>query len=135
MKDGTRAGTTVRARVFMKPVRAAIGSLCVLVAALFAVLLAAPTASACDVSLRYPPTIEFGESGLGIGKPCSNGTSLIGTAVLALLTAGALAAAGAVAFRRGRETAETLDDSPDPLSTYLHPTEHGTGGHDADTSL
>ncbi|WP_037648275.1 hypothetical protein [Streptomyces flavidovirens] len=112
-----------------------VGALCVLAASLCTLLLTSPSASACDVSYRYTPEIKFGGSGLGGVKPCSAGTSLTGTAILALLAASALAAAGTIAFRKGRETAETFDGQEDPLSGYLHPTEHGTRGHDADTSL
>ncbi|MDQ1032927.1 hypothetical protein QF035_010509 [Streptomyces umbrinus] len=122
MRFRTRAGKTFAG--------APLGT-CVVLAALLALLLSAPTASACDVSYQYKPTIDVADSGRGLGlvKQCSKGTSLAGTAILALLAASALAAGGVIAFRRGRVRAETLDG--DPLSGYLG----RTGGHDADTSL
>ncbi|MEU5347376.1 hypothetical protein AB0H18_42305 [Streptomyces sp. NPDC020766] len=121
MRFRTRAG---------KAFAGALLGTCVVLAVLLTLLLSAPTASACDVSYQYKPTIDVDDSGRGPGlvKQCSKGTSLTGTAILALLAASALATGGVIVFRRGRVRAETLDG--DPLSGYLG----RTGGHDAGTS-
>jgi hypothetical protein len=83
--------------------------------------LTAPQASACNVSYGYPPSLNINKPNLGITKPCSSGTSLAGAVIVAILTIGALAAAGGIAFKRGAATAGP--SSPDQaLTTYLHAT-------------
>lgn len=71
-----------------------------------ALLVAAPAASACDVSYDYKPTISF-DRPFG-SAVCSTGTSLTGAVVLGVLALGAVAGAGAVAVRRGRAAAGTF---------------------------
>ncbi|MGW1603003.1 hypothetical protein [Streptomyces eurythermus] len=104
------------------------GALCVLLAALLALLSTAPSASACDVSYRYVPSIKFDGSGFGVTQ-CSNATSLAGTSLLALVAAAALTAVGAALFRKGEATARTLGDETGParvLEDYLR-APHATG--------
>ncbi|MFF3767348.1 hypothetical protein ACFYYR_25135 [Streptomyces sp. NPDC001922] len=115
-------------RTAVTATRRTASALCLLLAALLAPLSAAPTASACDVSYRYAPSIKFDGSGFGV-TPCSNATSLAGTSLLALVTAAALIAIGAALFRKGEATARTLGDETGParvLEDYLR-APHATG--------
>jgi hypothetical protein len=55
---------------------------------------------------------------MGLGNPCTDGTSIAGAVIVAVLVVGALAAAGIAAYRR----AGTSAGSPSPkqaLATYL----------------
>ncbi|MEU7555939.1 hypothetical protein AB0B01_27025 [Streptomyces sp. NPDC044571] len=65
-------------------------------------------ASACSVSYGYKPQVKFSgkDFRLGGGHVCTSGTSLAGSTAVALLVVGALASAGARAFRRGAAWAE-----------------------------
>ncbi|MDJ0383745.1 hypothetical protein [Streptomyces sp. G-G2] len=87
----------------------------------FLLLLLVPQpASACTVSYGYKPQMNFNAKDLrlGSGRVCTNGTSLTGSAIVALLAVGALAAAGTRAFKRG--AASTGSSSPgQALTTYL----------------
>ena len=115
-------------RTALTATRRTARALCLLLAALLAPLSAAPTASACDVSYRYAPSIRFDGSGFGV-TPCSNATSLAATSLLALVTAAALIAVGAALFRKGEATARTLGDETGPervLEDYLRAA-HATG--------
>jgi hypothetical protein len=99
-----------------------LGRAAAVAALAFGVLLvAAPTASACDVSYDYKPSFSFDRPGLG-GGVCSTGTSLTGAAVVGVLALGAVAGAAAVAVRRGRAVAESYlgpDRTAEVLSGYL----------------
>jgi hypothetical protein len=89
--------------------------------------LTAPQASACNVSYGYPPSLNINKPNLGITKPCSSGTSLAGAVIVAMLTIGAFAAAGAIAFKRGATAAGP--SAPDQVLTgYLNATGVVAGG-------
>jgi hypothetical protein len=84
----------------------------VVVTAGLGLLLAPAAASACDVSYDYKPSLDFKHLSLGGGQVCSNGTSLAGAVIVALLAVSALTAAGVFAFRRGEATAKSMS-APD----------------------
>ena len=89
----------------------------VLLACLILTLTAHP-AAACSVGIGYQPTIDISKPNMGLGNPCTDGTSLTGAAIVAVLATGALAAAGIAAYRRGEAAAKP--SSPDQaLATYL----------------
>jgi hypothetical protein len=80
--------------------------------------LTAHPAAACSVGIGYPPTIDISKPGMGLGNPCTDGTSITGAVIVAVLAAGALAAAGIAAYRRGEASAGP--SSPDQaLANYL----------------
>lgn len=80
--------------------------------------LTARPAAACSVGIGYQPTISLSQPNLGLGNPCTDGTSFTGAAIVAVLAIGALAAAGIVAYRRGEAAAKP--SSPDEaLAAYL----------------
>jgi hypothetical protein len=75
-------------------------------------------AAACSVGIGYPPTIDLSKPNMGFGYPCTDGTSITGSVMVAVLVTGALAAAGMAAYRRGEASAGPV--SPDQaLATYL----------------
>ena len=71
--------------------------------ATLALPLTARPASACIVSYDYRPDIkiDFSKPGSAFGKPCSDGTSYTGVALVVALVIAALGAAGVRTFRRG----------------------------------
>jgi len=89
----------------------------VLMACLILPLTAQP-AAACSVGIGYQPTINISQPNMGLGNPCTDGTSITGALIVAALAIGALAAAGVAAYRRGEAAARP--SSPDQaLATYL----------------
>jgi hypothetical protein len=95
-------------------------------------------AAACSVGIGYQPTIDISKPNMGLGNPCTDGTSITGAVIVAVLVAGALAAAGIAAYRRGEAIARP--SSPDQaLAAYLDavgmapgtPRTHREGGSDA----
>jgi len=89
----------------------------VLMACLVLPLTARP-AAACSVGIGYQPTINLSQPNMGLGHPCTDGTSITGAVIVAVLAIGALAAAGIAAYRRGGAAAGP--SSPDQaLATYL----------------
>ena len=73
---------------------------------------------ACSVGIGYPPTTNLSQPNMGLGHPCTDGTSITGAVIVAVLIAGAFAAAGITACRRGEAAAKP--SSPDEaLATYL----------------
>jgi hypothetical protein len=103
----------------------------VLMACLLLPLTAHP-AAACSVGIGYPPTIDISKPGMGLGNPCTDGTSITGAVIVAILAVGTLAAAGITAYRRAEASARPT--SPDQaLAIYLNaagmtpPTNHGRG--------
>ncbi|GHB79552.1 hypothetical protein GCM10010331_78970 [Streptomyces xanthochromogenes] len=87
------------------------------------VLLSAPPASACVVSIGYKPSLAAGD--LSHHPTCSTGTSLTGAGGVALLVLGALGAAGRRTYQRGERTAGTGPDRDTPhpsLTAYLDAT-------------
>jgi hypothetical protein len=75
-------------------------------------------AAACSVGIGYQPTIDISKPNIGLGNPCTDGTSITGAVIVAVLIAGALTAAGITACRRGEATAKP--SSPDEAhATYL----------------
>lgn len=92
----------------------------------------APKASACDVSIGYRPTISIDKPNLGLSKPCSNGDSLTGVAIVTVATLSALAMAGIAAFRRGEALVKASQAHQSAalkrtLTTYLEETGIVTG--------
>ena len=80
--------------------------------------LTAHPAAACSVGIGYQPTIDISQPNMGLGNPCTDGTSITGAVIVAVLVAGALAAAGIAACQRGEAAAKP--SSPDEaLATYL----------------
>ncbi|WP_030873798.1 hypothetical protein [Streptomyces sp. NRRL F-2747] len=77
------------------------------------VLLSAPSASACVVSIGYKPSLDI--AGPGRHHSCSTGTSLAGAGGVAVLVLGALGVAGRRACRRGEEAM----GSDQALTVYL----------------
>ena len=113
----------------------------VLMACLILPLTAHP-AAACSVGIGYQPTIDVSKPNMGLGNPCTDGTSITGAVIVAVLAIGALAAAGIAAYRRGEAAARP--SSPDQaLANYLDaagmtppPPGHGSAGpRDTDTTL
>jgi hypothetical protein len=89
----------------------------VLVACLVLPLTARP-AAACSVSLGYPPTINPNQPNMGLGNPCTDGTSITGSVIVAILAIGALAVAAIVVYRRAEASAGP--SSPEQaVATYL----------------
>ena len=89
----------------------------VLMACLLLPLTAHP-AAACSVGIGDPPTIDTSQPNVGLGHPCTDGTSITGAIIVAVLAIGTLAAAGVAAYRRGEAAAGP--SSPDQaLATYL----------------
>ncbi|GAA2144679.1 hypothetical protein [Actinomadura napierensis] len=86
--------------------------------------LTAQNASACDVSYEYKPSIDLKH--FGHNRTCSTSTSLGGVTIVGVLALGALAAAGAQAFKRGAAAAggpSGAPGSPSPtLIAYLQAT-------------
>lgn len=75
-------------------------------------------AAACDVSIDYKPSLTISlRHGLGHTEPCTTGTSVAGSVVVALLALGAVAAAANAARKRGAARAEGAD-----LTAYLRAT-------------
>jgi hypothetical protein len=99
--------------------------------------LTAHPAAACSVGIGYQPTIDISKPNMGLGNPCTDGTSITGAAIVAILAIGALAAAGVAAYRRAEASARP--SSPDEtLATYLNatgltPSAHGHGPADPAT--
>ncbi|MFD0690898.1 hypothetical protein [Actinomadura fibrosa] len=98
-----------------------------LLGTLFAALLILPLtpqqASACDVSYAYRPSIDLEH--FGRTRTCSTGTSLVGVALVSVVTVGALTATGFLVYRRGAATAGTPPgrSAPAPaLAAYLQAT-------------
>jgi hypothetical protein len=109
---GRKGATVVLARVL----GLAAGTL--LMASLVMSLTARP-AAACSVGIGYRPTLNISKPNMGLGNPCTDGTSITGAVVVAVLVAGALAAAGIAAYRRAQASAGP--SSPDQaLATYLN---------------
>ena len=103
--------------------------------------LTAHPAAACSVGIGYQPTIDISKPNMGLGNPCTDGTSITGAVIVAVLAIGALAAAGMAAYRRGEAAANP--SSPDEaLTTYLDAAgmapsvhDHGSAGpRDTDTT-
>ncbi|GAA4501635.1 hypothetical protein GCM10023191_052010 [Actinoallomurus oryzae] len=76
--------------------------------------LSAPPASACNVGYVYKPTMSLNKPHMGLRKPCSTRTSMAGVAMVVMLTAGALAAAGVLALRKGERTTRRPAPPPAP---------------------
>lgn len=80
--------------------------------------LTAHPAAACNVGIGYQPTIDISKPNMGLGNPCTDGTSFTGAAIVAVLAIGVPTAAGVAAYRRGE--ASVRPSSPDQaLATYL----------------
>jgi hypothetical protein len=80
--------------------------------------LTAHPAAACSVGIGYQPTIDISQPNMGLGHPCTDGTSIVGAVIVALLATGALAAARSAAYRRAEASAGP--SSPDQaLAAYL----------------
>jgi hypothetical protein len=75
-------------------------------------------AAACSVGIGYQPTIDISKPNMGLGNPCTDGTSITGAVIVALLAIGALAAAGIAAYRRGEAIASPSSPGQ-ALATYL----------------
>ena len=112
----------------------------VLMACLVLPLTASP-AAACSVGIGYQPTIDMSKPSMGLGSPCTDGTSITGAAVVAVVAIGALAAAGIAACRRAERSAGS--SSPGQvLAAYLNaagmapgtPLAHRQGDTDAHQS-
>ena len=89
----------------------------VLMACLVLPLTARP-AAACSVGIGYQPTINLSQPNMGLGHPCTDGASITGAVIVAILATSALTAAGVAAYRRGEATARP--SSPDEaLARYL----------------
>ncbi|WP_192809157.1 hypothetical protein [Actinomadura montaniterrae] len=85
--------------------------------------LAPQSASACDVSYEYKPTVDLKH--FGHTRACSTSTSLGGATIVAVLALGALAAGGAMAFKRGAAAVGASSAGPGPapaLIAYLRAT-------------
>ncbi|MFB4304193.1 hypothetical protein [Actinomadura sp. NTSP31] len=79
--------------------------------------LTAQNASACDVSYEYKPSIDLEH--FGHNRTCSTSTSLGGATIVAVLALGALAAAGALGFKRGAAAAGGPSGGPGSPSPTL----------------
>jgi hypothetical protein len=80
--------------------------------------LTARPAAACSVGIGYQPTINISQPNMGLGNPCTDGTSITGAVIVAVLAIGALAAAAVVAYRRG-EAAASPSSPDEALAAYL----------------
>lgn len=97
-----------------------------LLLAVLLLLLVSPSASACDVSYHYKPSLSLGGADPHRRQACTTSTSLTGAALVDLLAISALVGAGVVAFRRGRASAGSLGGPANALSEYLRTASPGT---------
>jgi hypothetical protein len=80
--------------------------------------LTAHPAVACSTGIGYQLTIDISKPNMGLGNPCTDGTSIPGAPIVAVLAIGALAWAGIAAYRRGEASAKS-SSSDEALATYL----------------
>ncbi|MGI5170400.1 hypothetical protein ACQEU3_39225 [Spirillospora sp. CA-253888] len=97
--------------------------------ACFVLPLTAPPASACLVSYGYRPDIKIDLNKGGDTRSlfdgnggCATSTSLLGAAIVAVATLGAIGLLGARALRQGETAAGGQQQGAQVLASYIHAT-------------